>query len=71
MLKLLSLIGVFVLLAVASGASVENKTWKNEILSPNATHAVNSSANAAQCYDARIANFINTGLQYYAHDMGE
>lgn len=73
MLKLLSWISLFVLLAVVFGADHENRVWKSKVVSPNATHEFvgNSTTNGAQCYDRRLSSFIDTGLQYYSHDMGK
>ena len=31
----------------------------------------NSTVKGATCYDSKISGFINTGLQYYSHDMGQ
>jgi hypothetical protein len=47
----------------------ENQTWKG--FSQNFTEISVQDNPSARCYDYRLANFINTGLQFYSHNMGQ
>ncbi|KAI6213584.1 Autophagy protein 5 [Aphelenchoides besseyi] len=38
--------------------------------SPNVTVLLGDENPQARCYDSRLASYLNTGLSYYAHDMG-
>jgi hypothetical protein len=70
--KLLMLMPFFVALSIAS-ITVDNRTWKGGMANINevANNTLSSENQSARCYDYRLANFINTGLQFYAHNMGQ
>ncbi|KAI6241926.1 putative effector protein [Aphelenchoides fujianensis] len=62
-------------LVLAFGCAARRENWTVEKAvsgghsRPNST--VNEENPQARCYDARLASYLNTGLSYYAHDMGQ
>ncbi|KAI6199817.1 Autophagy protein 5 [Aphelenchoides besseyi] len=69
---------LFSLLFLAAFGSLDNWTsTKNRQVatdshehSPNVTVLLDDENPQARCYDSRLASYLNTGLSYYAHDMG-
>uniref|UniRef100_A0A1I8AZB4 Uncharacterized protein n=1 Tax=Meloidogyne hapla TaxID=6305 RepID=A0A1I8AZB4_MELHA len=51
----------------------ENENVGNKLLQKLLKNKKDSKdvLNVATCYDSRLANFINNGLYYYSHNMGQ
>ena len=66
---------IFLIVGICHGAITVSFTLDckvaKEITAAVSGLTQNSTSNPqARCYDSRIASFLNSGLSYYAHDMG-